>query len=115
MSADALDREKLVKLCAMFGSDHTGERANAAAAADRLVRKAGLLWPAVIVRALPPPDADNDDDLIEFVLHPRDRLNEWELAFAVSVSRQRKPPSEKQRAILDELVAKCRISARSAA
>jgi hypothetical protein len=31
--------DKLAKLCGMFGSHHVGERANAAAMADRLVRE----------------------------------------------------------------------------
>ena len=49
MSAGVADRERLVKLCGIFGSDHAGERANAAAAADRLVRQAGLRWPDVLI------------------------------------------------------------------
>jgi hypothetical protein len=42
------DTQKLAKLCGMFGSDHAGERANAAAAADRLVRERGLTWPIIL-------------------------------------------------------------------
>jgi hypothetical protein len=38
----------LAKLCGMFGSDHPGERANAAARADALVRSAGLTWRDII-------------------------------------------------------------------
>ena len=48
MSAPALDRERLAKICGLFGSDHAGERAGAAAAADRLVRQAGLRWPDIL-------------------------------------------------------------------
>lgn len=37
-------RERLVKLCGMFGSNSQGERANAAAEADKLVRGKGRTW-----------------------------------------------------------------------
>lgn len=40
--------DRLAKLCGMLGSSHHGERANAAAMADRMVREAGLTWPQVI-------------------------------------------------------------------
>ena len=43
-----LDREKLAKVLAMAGSQHDGERANAAALADRMVRAAGLTWEKVL-------------------------------------------------------------------
>lgn len=44
----ALDRPRLAKLCGMFGSVHDGERANAAAAADRLVRGTGTTWQKIL-------------------------------------------------------------------
>ena len=53
-SVDSLDRKRLAKLRGMFGSDYPGERANAAAAADQLVRQAGLRWPDVLQPRLPP-------------------------------------------------------------
>jgi hypothetical protein len=43
MSA-GLDLYKLAKVLAMAGSQHDGERANAAALADRMRRAAGLTW-----------------------------------------------------------------------
>src|SRR3954469_16149829 len=116
MSGTALDRERLVKLCGLFGSDHAGERANAAAAADRLVRQAGVRWPDLILPALLPPNSGNRiSNQIDFVLDFPDALNEWEHRFVVSLSRQRRPLSEKQRVILAELVDKCRDAARAAA
>src|SRR4051812_30721079 len=116
MSGATLDRERLVKLCGLFGSDHAGERANAAAAADRLVQQAGGRWPDVILPALPPPNGHGRiADQIDFVLDFPDALNEWEHRFTLSLARQRRPLSEKQRAILYELVEKCRSAARAAA
>ena len=46
-----LDREKLAKVLAMVGSQHDGERANAAGLADRMVRAAGLTWDQVLTAA----------------------------------------------------------------
>lgn len=42
------NREKLAKVLAMAGSQHDGERANAAALADRMVKAAGLTWDRVL-------------------------------------------------------------------
>jgi hypothetical protein len=41
--------DRLAKLCGLFGSDHDGERANAARLADQLIREPGLTWPDVIM------------------------------------------------------------------
>ncbi len=43
--------DRLAKLCGLFGSDHDGERANAARLADQLIREPGLTWPDVIISA----------------------------------------------------------------
>ena len=115
MSAHTFDRERLVKLCGMFGSDHAGERENAAAAADKLVRQAGLQWTDIIRPALPLPDNDTIADRIGFVLGFLDALNDWERCFVVSLARRRRPLTEKQLTILCELVEKCLTEARSAA
>ena len=47
-------RDRLVKLCGLLGSEHPGERANAAAMASRLLLDCGLTWADVV---LPPPAA----------------------------------------------------------
>ena len=39
---DALDRDRLVRVLGMLGSEHMGERAAAAAKADALIRAAGI-------------------------------------------------------------------------
>jgi hypothetical protein len=48
----ATSRAKLAKLLGMLGSDHPGERDNAAVAAHRIVSGAGMTWRQVIE---PPP------------------------------------------------------------
>src|SRR5215213_1068232 len=115
MTADSLDRERLVKLCGMFGSDHPGERANAAAAADRLVRQTGLRWPHVIQPALPPPQCEREigsvADAIQYALENAELLTDWEVAFLRSLRRQRKPASDKQKTIVEQIVEKCRSAA----
>jgi hypothetical protein len=44
-------REMLVKYLGMLGSEHAGERANAALKVEELRRKIGLSWPELIVSA----------------------------------------------------------------
>jgi hypothetical protein len=48
MMGAVVDVDRLAKLCGLFGSDHLGERAAAAAKAHDLVRGAGLTWPEVL-------------------------------------------------------------------
>jgi hypothetical protein len=117
MTAVSLDRDRLAKLCGLFGS-HIGERANAAAAADKLIRQAGLRWPDILLPALPPGrqrSLDTIADMIEFVLDFEDVLSEWEVSFCRSIARARYRLSQKQLEVLDRLVEKCqRAEARAA-
>lgn len=76
---DAATADRLAKLCGMLGSDHDGERASAAAKADRLVRDAGLTWPEIICpqpapRWLP---VDSPRDLARQCSRYPAVLNEW--------------------------------------
>ena len=119
MSAGELDRERLVKLCGIFGSDHAGERANAAAAADRLVRQAGLRWPDVLILPTPEPDPTPEITdpfgMADYCLDFRDAiLTAWETEFCRSVGKNAARGggvSRKQRAILSGLFEKCRRAA----
>jgi hypothetical protein len=123
MTAATIDRERLVKLCGMLGSAHPGERANAAAAADRMVREAGATWREVILHALPAPDPDpvigNDGDALDFCLACEPALTEWEVGFIRSLADRRRwavtPFTEKQRSVLARLTAKCLRAARATA
>jgi hypothetical protein len=90
--------DRLAKLCGMFGSDHAGERAAAAAKADDMVRSLGLRWADVINVPLVPAGHEEVswqaalacclDHIPE--LTPRDR------DFIKSLARWRGEPSEKQ-------------------
>jgi hypothetical protein len=106
------DRERLVKLAGMFGSDHAGERANAAALADELVRRLGWRWPDVILPSLAGPDRrrdiENVQDAIKFALKFEDELTRWEVNFLSTLGRQLSPASVKQIAVLHGVVEKVR-------
>jgi hypothetical protein len=112
MTGAMLDRDRLTKLCGMFGSDHAGERANAAAAAHKLIREAGLRWPDVILPALsPPPKRQNVGtvaEAVEYLLARQDDLTPWECDFVQSVGRLRYPASPKQVEVLQRIVEKAR-------
>ena len=119
MSAALLDRQRLAKLCGLFSSDHPGERANAAAMADSLLRQAGLRWPDVILPGLPRhrPEREIEDnyDAVAVCQDFAGYLTPWEREFLASVSRRPDRLSEKQHNVLLRLVAKCRAAERAAA
>ena len=99
-----IDRDRLSKLLGMLGSDHDGEVINAARAADRLVRDAGLRWPDI---AMPvPPRGRGDNDPVGFCLSRPAALTDWEQRFLRSIERQRYRLTAKQCAVLGGIVSK---------
>jgi hypothetical protein len=114
----AAQLSRLVKICGVFGSDHGGERAAAAAMADKLVRDLGLTWPDVInlkpnqpmlpdTRKAAPSGIRSDLALLRANL---DLLNPWERGFVFNLGRFRRL-SPKQRAVVDRLILKVRRAA----
>jgi hypothetical protein len=114
--------DRLAKLCGMFGSNHDGERASAAALADKLVRQLGLTWREIIVPANDPEPEHKaapqwDDPItIEQALKVAQRyqvaLTEWECGFVRDLRRKRTwRLSEKQNDVLNDIVEKCRLYA----
>jgi hypothetical protein len=97
--------ERLAKLCGLFGSDHAGERASAAAMADRIVRMHGLVWADVITPssslALP---TRSTREKASFIYANRELLNEWGRDFATNVRRYANRLSARQLHFLDLLV-----------
>ena len=117
MTAQPLDRDRLVKLCGMFGSDHPGERANAAAAADKLIRAAGMRWADIIAPALSAPPRRSVNtlaDAIRLLRRHDDHLTAWERDFVRSVSAQNRL-SAKQVGVIQRLVQKAQRAAGRAA
>jgi len=94
---------KVARLCGMFGSEHAGERANAAMLADRAVKGAGLTW--YILLGIEPSKVD-DLEKLNYCMRNRDRLNDWELGFIDSIQRwlaKQRPLTDKQHETLDSL------------
>lgn len=117
----AADRDRLTKLCGLFGSDHAGERANAAAMADRLLRDRGLRWPDVLGVVGPDNAASHrsNDDVDQFAEWPGGwrsavqhclrygSLSSWERSFLLKLSDWLGEPSNKQLAIVKILLDRC--------
>jgi hypothetical protein len=61
---EVADRERLARLLGMLGSDHAGERDNAARAAHRLVQQHGITWYDVVVTHPSPDPGDPGTDLM---------------------------------------------------
>jgi hypothetical protein len=96
-----VDADRLAKLLGMVGSKHDGEALNAARAADKLVREAGLAWPDVIASSALP-------------ILPNSELTPWEHDFLSSLRRQKYPPTPKQREVFDRIRMKAKRGARAA-
>ncbi len=93
--------DKLARICGMFGSDHDGERAAAAALADRLVRQAGMTWGQILLPKRPP---DNIEEMIAFAFdHGDGILDAWQEGFLRGI-RGRQFLTKKQLSKLDEIV-----------
>lgn len=122
MTAPTLDRERLAKLCGLFGSDHAGERANAAACADRLVRQAGLRWPDILSvlsateRASWPNSRTADaDDYLAYLADRMADLTAWEQDFVLSLrARSGRFLTDKQRACVLAVAERIRRAERRA-
>ena len=108
MSAlDPQTTERLAKLCGMFGSDHAGERAAAAAKAHELIRALQLTWADVLSSSN--STSTQPETLADKLALLRDHpaLTKWELDFVQSVGLFKRV-SAKQLAIIDGLVEKVR-------
>jgi len=106
MSTAILDpnmADRLAKLCGLFSSEHDGERASAAAMADKLVRAHGLTWGEILLRRTTPSSVEEQ---IDFALcYGEGILNAWEEGFLRGI-RGRQFLTEKQLAKLASLAAK---------
>jgi hypothetical protein len=102
------DRVHLAKLLGMLGSDHAGERDNAARAAHRLVQQHGITWYDVVVTH-PPPDADDPigadwrRTAASCRRYPH-LLNPWEADFLVGLPRFPRLSTKQRSALLKLLV-----------
>lgn len=124
MTAPALsatERDKLVRLLGLLGSDFDGERATAAAMASRFIRERRLTWADVIgtpapLPPLPRPASGAPDcpvsrlDAVRLVLARADLLTPWEMGFVQSVAWRRRW-SPKQTDVFDRIHERVRAGA----
>ena len=113
-----VDRQRLARVCGLFGSEHDGEALAAARQAEKLRKKVGLTWEELLVPSPrprsgepPPEDLPNWRWACHFCLERYWLLTSWELDFVATVARYTKAPSAKQMIILQRLVARCRNAA----
>jgi len=96
---------KLARICGMFGSDHDGERAAAAAMADKLLRQRGLSWQQIIIP--PSPMAPlTIEQMISAALSRPDLLTVWEEGFIRGIRGRQyltQKQIEKLRALADRV------------
>jgi len=110
MGAPLPDIGRLSRLCGMLGSDHAGERSNAATLATRELRRAGMTWPDVIARAFAPsvtrPTATaqraepDDNEMLREVRARLRHLSPWEKEFTDNLLSWRGRLTPKQRLAL---------------
>ncbi len=113
---DAATIERIQKLCGMFGSDHPGERSNAARMADKLVRQAGLTWRDLICPQAEQPNGGAESrwrephtwrDAMRLCVKHADIITDWELGFA-ELLRNYRSLTPRQNEILWQIVDKLR-------
>lgn len=97
--------DRLVKLAGMLGSAFDGERANAAAAATRLLEQHGLTWREVLAPPAPRPRGPIPTGwravAADCLLVP-ELLSEWERGFLRSLQGYSRL-TEKQQAVLERI------------
>ena len=110
-----VDRQRLARVCGLFGSEHDGEALAAARQAEKIRKKVGLTWEELLVPSIrqrsadPPPESLTDWRwACHFCLERYWSLTSWELDFVATIARYTKTPSAKQLIVLQRLVARCR-------
>jgi hypothetical protein len=91
-------------LCGLFGSQHLGERAEAARQADGLIRRHGLTWFDVIGR--PPTEWQA---MAKASGERADKLSPKERDFVAAMAKWRRPPSDAQLAWLRDIFERVRV------
>lgn len=102
------DRSRLIGLLGMCGSDHIGERANAASLADKFLRERRLSWANVVLPNVAPlvqtprPAPSPWRETVAKCRATQGNLSPWEQQFLARLDGF-PSPSAKQAAILQEI------------
>jgi hypothetical protein len=113
---------KLAKTLGLLGSSHAGEVLAAARAAEMIRRQMGVQWDELLLpvaavregagehhrRDASHPNPADWRALVALCQRHRDKFSAWEARFLDVIATYRHDPSDKQRQILDGIVAKCR-------
>lgn len=108
---DQVVADRLVKVVGRFGSDFSGERDAALAAATRILRDNGMDWPDLVLAgsAVPSNPTPTSPTMLpqelarQILLGKRDLLSPWEARFTESLARWRGRVTPKQAARLAQL------------
>jgi hypothetical protein len=119
------DRDKLIKILRMFGSNHDGEVASAARRAHDLVKSRALDWDDIIIQVNqaharyssppPPPPYEpepDEEDLIHECAEHGEHLTAWERNFIQDIAEsiiEWGQLTSKQRVVLDRIVSKLKL------
>ena len=125
------DRDRLIKILRMFGSNHDGEIASAARRAHELVRSRALDWDDLIIRVNhghtgysappppPPPEQEwtdvetvDEETLIHMCAAREAHLTPWERNFITDIGEsiiEWGHLTPKQRGVLDRIVTKLKV------
>lgn len=125
---EAADLDRLSKLCGLFGSDHAGERANAAGLADRFIRERGWQWRDVLAAPIlappasrPPPDPwpsilagwpERWKDAVALCQAAGAGLSPKNVAFLASIASYERMPSARQLEWLVSVIGRVRAEHR---
>lgn len=123
MSMSPADLTKLAGVLGMLGSDHAGERDNAARLANRLVRGKGLEWadllaPSALPQTVLQPNTTQPSYYpshgwqaeLHACLSRPDLLSIWEVDFCRTLRDRRLSPTPRQLEKLAEAFAKVRAA-----
>jgi hypothetical protein len=116
-----IDIDRFLKLVGLFGSEHDGERANAAGLATKMLREAGLTWEEFFDRLTAPAPTSiapqhharrwslDHEKAAEECLACGRRLTTWERGFLESMQNYHRL-SERQAEVLARICSKCEVN-----
>jgi len=97
-------RKRLALICGMFGSHHDGERAAAASKAHDIILRLGVTWDQILVFPEGKAEMAEIRRTARTLLKHPDLFSDFEIKFLKNLKRYTRSLSQKQRALLAQLV-----------